>query len=50
MIIQRRYEADNTALDQVVEILYKLLLEPPPTSESERQESTQAPCISPEHE
>ena len=54
MTIQRLYEPDPEALDRVVEILYRLLIEPPncrqETHESGRGEPTKAPCFSTEHE
>ncbi len=54
MTIQRLYEPDPEALDRVVEILYRLLVEPPGGSPENRDSGTDepanAPCLSTEHE
>ena len=54
MSIQRLYEPDPEALDRVVEILYRLLIEAPggrhETHESGPGDPTNAPCFSAEHE
>jgi hypothetical protein len=54
MTIQRRFEPDPEALDRVVEILYRLLVEPPcgrqKTRDSGSGESTKAACFSTKHE
>ena len=54
MTIQRLCEPDPEALDRVVEILYRLLVEPQGGSQENRDSGTgehaQAPCLSTEHE
>lgn len=40
MTIQRFYEPDPEALDRVVEILYRMLIEPP----GDRMESPESAC------
>ena len=48
MTIQRRFEPDSEALDRVVDILYRLLVEPPP--ESEPEGTAESPCFPTEYE
>ena len=54
MTIQRLYEPDPEALDRVVEILYRLLVEPAggcaQIHGSGSVEPNEAPCFSKEHE
>lgn len=53
MTIQRLYEPDPEALDRVVEILYRLLVEAPGGREQIRDSGTEpagSPCFSTEHE
>ena len=53
MTIQRLYEPDPEALDRVVEILYRLVVEPPSSREQIRDSETaptESPCFSTEHE
>jgi hypothetical protein len=54
MTIHRRYEADPGALERVVEILYRLLVESPSApadgGESASAEVQEAPCVSTEPE
>jgi hypothetical protein len=48
MTIERHYEPDAEALERVVEILYRLLLEPPAGSEhgdSPESAETGASCV-----
>lgn len=49
MTIQRRFEPDPEALDDVVEILYRLLVDAP-DSEGCPTESQNPTCLSPENE
>ena len=54
MTIHRRYEPDPEALERVVEIVYRLLVESPGApadgSESASGEVQEAPCVSTEPE
>jgi hypothetical protein len=54
MTIQWRFEPDPEALERVVEILYRLLVEPPGGSPENRdwgaEAPAKAPCLSTEHE